>query len=104
MNAGAYFSPGEKVASDGGFRGDGPTLISYDVLDTEEKQLFNLAFKEVRVGIENAFGRVQRWFPILGQATKYWPYDEELLNLSVGAATKLHNWMMRHRGIKLQCC
>jgi hypothetical protein len=28
MNPGRYFSPGEKMASDGGFRGDGNLLIS----------------------------------------------------------------------------
>ena len=33
-----YFSPGERVASDGGFRGDGLQLISYKVLDTAVKQ------------------------------------------------------------------
>ena len=29
----------------GGFRGDGPHFMSYDVLDDEDKQLFNIAFK-----------------------------------------------------------
>lgn len=99
MNCGDYLSPGEKIASDGGFRGDGPQLISYDILDTQEKIDFNLAFKEVRVGVENAFGRVQMWFPILGVEKKFWTYDLELLELAVGAATKLHNWMLRNRGL-----
>jgi hypothetical protein len=36
MNAGKYFSAGELLASDGGFRGDGPMLISFDNLDTDE--------------------------------------------------------------------
>ena len=31
--------------STGGFRGDGPHFMSYDVLDDEHKELFNLAFK-----------------------------------------------------------
>ena len=34
MESGFFFSPGEKVASDSGFRGDGPQLVSYDVVDT----------------------------------------------------------------------
>ena len=75
-------------------------LYSYDNLDSHEKVLFNLAFKEVRVGVENAFGRVQKWFPILGLQKSYWNYDLELLELAVGAAMKLHNWMLRKRGIR----
>jgi hypothetical protein len=31
--------------STGGFKGDGPHFMSYDVLDDEHKELFNLAFK-----------------------------------------------------------
>ena len=99
MRAGEYFSPGEKLASDGGFRGDGPQLISYDVLNTEEKIEYNLAFKEVRVGIENAFGRVQMWFPIFGAQQRYWKYDIELLELAIEASMKLHNWIIRQRGL-----
>ena len=63
----------------------------------DEKMNYNLAFKEVRVGIENAFGRVQLWFPLLGVEKKQWPYDDKLLGTAVEAACKLHNWMMRHR-------
>ena len=39
------------------------------------------------------------WFSILGTEKAHWTYDEEMLLLSVGAATKLHNWMLRHRGL-----
>ena len=97
LSQGKYFSAGEKIASDGGFRGDGPLLYSYDVINTDEKMNYNLAFKEVRVGIENAFGRVQLWFPLLGVEKKQWPYDDKLLGTAVEAACKLHNWMIRHR-------
>lgn len=97
MNAGDFFSFGEKIISDGGFAGDGPILVSYNNVNTPEKALYNVAFKEVRVGIENAFGRVQMWFPILGIEKCYWNYDDELLELAVGAATKLHNWMLKVR-------
>jgi hypothetical protein len=104
---GEYFSPMavggvlgfEFMASDGGFRGNGPLLYTYDNLSDEDKVTFNLAFKEVRVGVENAFGRVQKWFPILGIQKSYWNYDEEMLELAVGAAMKLHNWMLRTRGL-----
>lgn len=74
-----FFSHEQKVASDGGFRGDGPQVVSFDNLDNEDKALFYLAFKGVRVGVENAFGRVQMWFPILGVSLQYWRYDDEML-------------------------
>jgi hypothetical protein len=99
MNGGKYFSQGEKLASDGGFKGDGNLIISYDNLDSEDKKTYNLAFKEVRVGVENAFGRVQMWFPIFGHASRYWVYDLETLELATRVAMKLHNWLLRHRDI-----
>lgn len=99
MEAGRYFSPGEKLACDGGFRGDGPHLMSYDQLDTESKKTFNLAFKEVRIGVENSFGRVQMWFPILGLQRSYWNFDVESLELATDAAMKLHNFLIRSRGL-----
>lgn len=68
-------------------------------MDAEYKKTFNLAFKEVRIGVENAFGRVQMWFPILGVQRSYWNYDLELLELSTDAAMKLHNFMLRQRGV-----
>jgi hypothetical protein len=36
-------------------------------------------FKEVTLGIESAFGRVQMWFPILGNEKSFWTFDEETL-------------------------
>ena len=99
MEAGLYFSPGERVAADGGFLGDGPNLASFNNTNNENKALYNAAFTEVRKGIESAFGRVQMWFPILGLQKTYWNYDDELLELATGAATKLHNWMLRTRGV-----
>lgn len=99
MESGKYFSPDEKLACDGGFRGDGPHYMSYDQLDTESKKTFNLAFKEVRIGVENSFGRVQMWFPILGLQRSYWNYDVESLELATDAAMKLHNFLLRSRGL-----
>jgi hypothetical protein len=52
------------------------------------------------MGVENAFGRVQMWFPILGVNRSYWNHDEEMLRLSVDAACKLHNWILRNRGLQ----
>ena len=100
LNAGKYFSDGEWLACDGGFRGDGPQIYSFDdTLGLPDRQLYNLAFREIRVGVENAFGRVQMWFPIFGAQQRYWNYDLELLQLSVDAAMRLHNWMLRKRGV-----
>jgi hypothetical protein len=99
MQSGRFFSPGEILACDGGFKGDGPHILSYDILDDEGKRTFNLAFKEVRMGVENAFGRVQKWFPLLGLQRQYWNYDMELLELATDAAMKLHNYMLRSRGL-----
>jgi hypothetical protein len=99
MNPHKYFSLLERVAADGGFLGDGPNIVSFNNVNTNERALFNVAFKEVRVGIENAFGRVQMWFPILGVQKAYWNYDDELLEVAVGAATKLHNWLLRRRDV-----
>ena len=99
LNAGKYFSDGEWLACDGGFRGDGPQMYSYDDLSEPGREIYNLAFREVRVGVENAFGRVQMWFPIFGAQQRYWHYDLELLELSIEAAMRLHNWMLRKRGL-----
>ena len=95
-----FFSENQCVAADGGFEGDGPVIYSFDNPNTEERVLYNLAFKEVRMSVENAFGRVQMWFPILGVQRKYWNYDEEMLCLAVEACCKLHNWIIRSRGLR----
>ena len=39
------------------------------------------------------------WFPIFGAQQRYWHYDMELLELSIEAAMRLHNWMLRKRGL-----
>ena len=100
MRRGEYFSDGERVACDRGFKGYGPQVCSFnDCHGDADKEYYNVAFREVRRLIENAFGRVQMWFPILGNQKAYWNYDLETLDLAIGAATKLHNWMLRKRRI-----
>lgn len=99
LNAGTYFGANEWLACDGGFRGDGPQMMSYDDLREPGREIYNLAFREVRVGVENAFGRVQMWFPIFGAQKRYWNQDLELLQLAVDAAMRLHNWILRKRGL-----
>ena len=97
LERGFYFSEDQCVAADGGFQGDGPIIYSFDDLTDETRALYNLAFKETRVGVENAFGRVQLWFPILGVLLREWTYDDELLELAIGASFKLHNWILKNR-------
>ena len=58
---------------------------------------FNTAFTEFRKGVENSYGRVQMWFPILGNSKSKWNYDHITLNYSVHACSRLHNWLMHAR-------
>lgn len=95
MNEGEYFSAGQWLASDGGFEGDGPVRYSYKNPGADEdKKLFNLAFREVRTGIETSFARVCAWFPILGNNKRKWNHGDDVMQLSIHAASKLHNWIM----------
>lgn len=86
MNAGAYFSLGEWMASDGGFKGDGPIRYSFKNPGADEtKKLYNLVFKEVRAGIETAFSRVCAWFPIMGNNKRKWQHGDDILQYAVHA-------------------
>lgn len=100
MNRGDYFSEEEWVAADGGFRGDGPIMYSFDARELGSKQQrmdFNLVFKEVRVQVENAFNRVKTWFSVLGNNKAAWNCGEDLLISAVHATVRLHNWLLRIR-------
>lgn len=100
MQRGEYFSGSQFLAADGGFDGDGPIQMSHRSIGGDaDKALYNLAFKEVRMQVENAFGRVQEWFGILGNRCKKWHYDRDLLILAVHAAARLHNWMLTNRDL-----
>jgi hypothetical protein len=95
LQEGDYFSADEFVAADGGFDGDGRFRCSYKNPGNDEvKQLFNLAWREVRTGVENSYQRVGAWFPLLGNNKKKLPYSENVLLLSIHAAVRLHNWIM----------
>ena len=95
MQKGFYFDVGQWVAADGGFHGDGPVRASYDNPGVNEaRKLFNVVFREVRVGIETAFARMCNWFPILGVNKGASNYDDETTMLSIHAACRLHNWIM----------
>jgi hypothetical protein len=95
-----FFSIGEWIAFDGAFRGDGPNIVSYnDIRGDPDRELFNSIFTEVRKYIENSYGRVAMWFPILGNAMKRWTYNHTLFKLTVMATYRLHNWLMHIRGL-----
>jgi len=92
---GDYFSDNEWVSSDGAFDGDGRFLCSYKNPGNDPvKVRYNLAFREVRQGVENSYQRIGIWFPLLGNNKKKLPYSETVLFLAVHAAARLHNWIM----------
>jgi hypothetical protein len=75
LQEGDYFSEDEFVASDVAFEGDGHFRCSYkNPGNNEVKKLFNLAFCEVRTGIENSYQRTGAWFPLLGNNKCKLPY------------------------------
>ncbi len=56
LEEGAFFSPGEYVAADGGFESDGRFLCSYkNPGNDRNKIIFHLAFCEVRTEAENSY-------------------------------------------------
>ncbi len=66
MQEGDFFSENQWVASDGGFVGDGQFVCLYkDPGNDQDKIRYNLAFCEVRMGVENSYGRVGLLFPLL---------------------------------------
>jgi hypothetical protein len=95
LQEGDYFSEEEFVASDGGFDGDGRFRCSYKNPGNDPiKVRFNLAWNEVRTGVENSYQRVGLWFPVLGNNKRKLPYSEKVLFLAIHAATRLHNWIL----------
>jgi len=56
LSKGDYFLDDEFVAADGAFEGDGRLKCSYKNPGNDEvKKLWNLAFREVRTGVENSY-------------------------------------------------
>jgi hypothetical protein len=100
LREGEFFSDNQWVASDGGFEGDGRFVCSHkNPGNDQDKITYNLAFREVRMGVENSYGRVGMWFPLLGNNKKKLPYSEKVLFLAVNAAARLHNWIMDSEGL-----
>jgi len=93
-----FFTADEKVAADGGFRGNGPLIYSWDNPGNDPaKQAFNVAFNEVRKYKENNYGRVKSSFPILGRARLRFDSSAEIKILTIHAAFRLHHARSRSR-------
>lgn len=105
LNKQEFFGENQFIVGDGIYRGDGPILTSNNVTQLREESLdpaartFNLCFTDFRKGVENAFGRVQNWFPLLGNKLHKWNYEHYTLILAIHAAARLHNWMLYVRGL-----
>jgi hypothetical protein len=73
--------------SGGAFEGDGRFICSYKNPGNDPDKIYhNLAFCEVRQGVENSYGRFGMWFPLLGNNKKKLPYSEKVLFLVIHAA------------------
>ncbi len=63
LQEGEFFSEDEFVAADGAFEGDGCLCcIHKNPGNDDVKKLWNLAFREVRTGVENSYQRTGAWF------------------------------------------
>ena len=74
LNCGQYFDGGQHIIGDGIFVGDGHIKVSFDAREINNDPVrarFNLAFKELRMQIENVFGREHNWFRVSGNRKKY---------------------------------
>jgi hypothetical protein len=95
LNEGGYYSDAEFIAADGIFDGDGRFRCSYKNLGNNVIQkIFNITWHEAQTGVENSYGRIAAWFPILGNNKKKLNYSENVLMLSVQATVRLHNFIM----------
>ena len=95
LQEGEFFSEDEFVAADGAFEGDGHLHCSFkNPGNGEVKKLWNLAFFEVRTGVENSYQRTGAWFPFIGNNKCKLPYSVQVLFLAIHAAIRLHNFIM----------
>lgn len=104
LNKQEFFDDNQFIVGDGIYRGDGPILTSYNASQLRDAtdpctRTFNVCFTDFRKGVENAFGRVQNWFPLLGNKINKWCYEHYTLVLAIHAAARLHNWMLHIRGL-----
>jgi len=96
LQEGEFFSDNEFVAADALFEGDGCLRCSFkNPGNNEAKKFWNLAFCEVRTGVENSYQRTGAWFPLIGNKKRKLPYSDKLLFLAIhDAAIRLHSFIM----------
>ena len=75
------------IATNGALEGDGCLGCSYKNLGNDAvKKLWNLAFCEVRTGVENSYKRTGAWFPLLGNNKYKFEYLGKVLFLAIHAS------------------
>jgi hypothetical protein len=95
LQEGEFFLDDEFVAADGVFEGDGHLRCSFkNPGNNEAKKLWNLAFCEVRSGVENSYQRTAAWFPLIGNNKRKLLYSHKVLFLAICVAIRLHNFIM----------
>jgi len=73
LSRGDHFSDDEFVAADGAFEGDGCLKCSYkNPGNNEVKKLWNLAFHEVRTGVENSYQHGSPYWVIISASYRIW--------------------------------
>ncbi len=73
-----FFSDNQWVSSDGAFEGGRWFFCSYKNPGHDPDRIcYNLALHEVRQGVQTSYGRVDMWFPLLGNNNKKLPYSGE---------------------------
>jgi hypothetical protein len=87
LQEGEFFLDDEFIAANGVFKGDGFLRCSFkNPRNDEVKKLWNLAFHEVRTGVENSYQRTGAWFPLIGNNKQKLPYSDQVLFLAIHAA------------------
>ena len=98
LQEGEFFSDDEFVAADGTFEVDGHLWCSFKNPGNDKvKRLWNLAFCEVRMGMDNSSQRRGAWFPLLGNIKCNLPYSDKVLFLATHAAIRQHNFIMNSK-------
>ncbi len=95
LQEGEFFLDNKFVAADGAFEGDRHLRCSFkNPGNNEAKKLWNLAFCEVRTGMEISYQGTGAWFPLIGNNKHKLPYSDKVLFLAIHAAIRLHNFIM----------
>jgi hypothetical protein len=72
------------------FEGDSHLCCSFKNPGNDKlKKLWNLAFHEVRIGVENSYQRTGAWFLLLGNNKCKLPYTDKVLCLRLKSEINL---------------